>query len=89
MNLYMNSYSYDHSLLKIGKNSVEVQSKRVYPKVRTQKGIAIADYMWTLGHCQDTGENLEILKGGPGTQNILGAGHWKAGRKSLLIPTLP
>ena len=43
---------------------VQVRSKRVFPKVRTQKGIAIADYMQTLGHCQDTGENLEILEGG-------------------------
>ena len=29
-----------------------------------QKGVAIADYMPTLGHCQDTGEKLEILEGG-------------------------
>ena len=39
-------------------------SKRVFPKVRTKKGIASADYMQTLGHCEDKGENLEILKGG-------------------------
>ena len=25
---------------------------RVFPKVQTQKSVAIADYMWTLGHCQ-------------------------------------
>ena len=25
---------------------------------------AIADYMRTLGHCQDTGKNLEIMGGG-------------------------
>ena len=44
--------------------TIQVRSKRVFPKVRTQKGVAIADYMRTLGHCQDTGENLEILEGG-------------------------
>ena len=43
---------------------LQVRSKRVFPKVLTQKGKAIADYMLTLGHCQDTGENLEILEGG-------------------------
>ena len=42
---------------------LQLRSKRVFPKVLTQKGIAIADYMLTLGHCQDTGENLEIMEG--------------------------
>ena len=46
------------------KKKVQVWSKRVSPKLRTQKGTAIADYMRTLGHCQETGENLEILEGG-------------------------
>ena len=43
--------------------SIQVQSERVFPKVLMQKGIAIADYMLTLGHCQDTGRNLQILEG--------------------------
>ena len=46
------------------KKKKEVLSKRVFPKLRRQKGTAIADYMRTLGHCQETGENLEILEGG-------------------------
>ena len=44
--------------------SLQVRFKRVFQKVLLQKGIAIADYMLTLGHCRDTGENLENLKGG-------------------------
>ena len=44
------------------RKGIQVRSKRVFPKVLTQKGIAIADFMWTLGHCQHTGENLKILR---------------------------